>query len=94
MIFRQADWIQELLEEYTFNNEFINPFEIIELHNQYKSLLTVSDGSVVFHNVSFGWVLATANGDLLAYGAGPCNGRGSSLRSEGARMLTFIVFIY
>ena len=65
----------------------------MELHDQYKSLLTVSNGSVIFHNMSFGWILATPNGDLLAYGAGPNNGRGSSFRSKGAGMLTVIVFM-
>ena len=65
----------------------------MELHDQYKSLLTVSDESVIFHNMSFGWVLATPDENLLAYGAGPCNGRGSSLRSEGAGMLTLILFL-
>ena len=93
MISRQDEWIQELLEEFTFNNEYINPFEIMELHDQHKSLLTVSDGSVVFHNMSFGWVLATPNGDILAYGAGLCNGRGNSLRSEGAGMITVTIFM-
>ena len=93
MIFCQADWIQDFLEEYKFNFEFINPFEIMEVHDQYKYLLTISDGSVVFHNTSFGWVLATPNGDLFAYRAGPCNGRGSSLCSEGARMLTVTIFM-
>ena len=73
--------------------EWINLFEIIELHDQYKSLLSVSDESVIFHNMSFGWVLATPNGDFLTYGAGPCTGRGSSLRAKGAGMLTVVVFM-
>lgn len=49
----------------------------MELHDQYKYLLTVSDGSVLFHNMSFNWVLATLNGDMLAADAGPCSGRGN-----------------
>ena len=65
----------------------------MELHDQYKLLLTVSDGSVIFHNMSFGWVLATPKGDVIIEGAGPCRGRGNSLRSEGAGMLTVTVFI-
>ena len=43
--------------------------------------------------MSFGWVLATLNGDMLAKGAGPCSGRDNSLRSEGAGILTVTVLI-
>lgn len=43
--------------------------------------------------MSFGWVLATPTGDVLAEDAGPCNGRGNFLRSEGAGMLTVKVFM-
>lgn len=88
----QDDWIQELLEDHKFL-DCNTPFEIMELLDQYKFLLTVSDGSVIFHNMSFGWVLATSNGDVIAEGAGPCSGRGNSLRLEGAGMLTVTVFI-
>ena len=43
--------------------------------------------------MSFGWILATPDGRILAQGAGPCNGRGNSLRSEGAGMLAITVLI-
>ena len=33
------------------------------------------------------------NGIVIAQGSGPCNGRGNSLRSEGAGMLSATVFI-
>jgi hypothetical protein len=41
------------------------------------SPLSVSDGSVKFHEMSFGWILATPTGKRLAAAAGPCNGRGN-----------------
>ena len=65
----------------------------MKLHDEYKLLLTVSDGSVIFHNMSFGWVLATPKGDVIIEGAGPCRGHSNSLRSEGAGMLIVTVFI-
>ena len=33
------------------------------------------------------------DGTIIAYGAGPCNGRGNSLRSEGAGMLAVTVLM-
>ena len=62
-------------------------------HNVHGHLLAVSDGSVLFHNMSFGWILATPSGLRLVGAAGPCNGRGNSLRAEGAGMLSVTLFI-
>ena len=93
LLSQQPEWIQYLLEEVEFLSEFPNPYEIMEILDKHKYLLTVSDGSVKFHNMSFGWVLAAPTGEVLAEGAGPCNGRGNLLRSEGADMLTVTVFM-
>jgi hypothetical protein len=43
--------------------------------------------------MSFGWILATPSGLRLVGAAGPCNGRGNSLRAEGAGMLSVTLFI-
>jgi hypothetical protein len=43
--------------------------------------------------MSFGWILATPTGKRLAATAGPCNGRGNSLRAEGAGRLSVTMFI-
>ena len=42
--------------------------------------------------MSYGWVVATPDGKILAWSAGPCNGRGNSLRAEGVGMLSVTVF--
>ena len=52
-ISRQADWIQRLLDDQTLIDS-ATPFEIMKFHDEYKLLLTVSDGSVIFHNMRFG----------------------------------------
>ena len=93
LIKSQPSWIQHLLEEINFTAEYFNPFEIIELHEKHGHIITVSDGSVIFHNMSFGWILVTPDGKILATGAGPCRGRGNSLRDEGAGMLAVTVLI-
>ena len=93
LIDSQPIWVKSLLEEITFTSGFSNPFHIYESYVQHGHLITVSDGSVIFHNMSFGWILATPDGNIIATGAGPCNGRGNSLRSEGAGMLAVTVLI-
>ena len=45
------------------------------------------------HQMSFGWVLATAQGIYLATSFGGCDGRGSSLRAEAVGMLSISNFI-
>jgi hypothetical protein len=43
--------------------------------------------------MSSGWILATPTGNQLAAAAGPCDGRGNSLRAEGAEMLSVTMCI-
>ena len=45
------------------------------------------------HQMSFGWVLSTANGVHLATSYGGCDGKGSSLREEAVGMLLISRFI-
>lgn len=95
-ISQQPKWIQALLiqiEFYESDDGDANLFEIMTQHDTHGHLLAVSDGSVLFHNMSFGWVLATPDGVRLVGAAGPCNGRGNSLRAEGAGMLSVTLFI-
>ena len=56
-------------------------------------LLCVSDGSVSNHDMSFGRILATLLGTRMVGSKGPCNGRGNSLRAEGAGMLSDTLFL-
>ena len=68
-------------------------YELIAEHNKHGYLICASDGSVKFHNMSFGWVLATPEGKRLVGSKGPCRGRGNSLRAEGAGMLSGTMLI-
>ena len=85
--------VQDLLDEIQFPDGEPNPFAIVDSFDKEENLITVSDGSIIFHDMSFGWVLASPNGIVLAQGAVPGNGRGNSLQSKGADMLVFTVFI-
>jgi hypothetical protein len=91
----QPEWVRVLLEDVHFFSEdgYSNLWEIVACMEKHKYLLAVSDGSVKFHDMSFGWILATPTGERLAAAAGPCNGRGNSLRAEGAGMLSVTMFI-
>jgi len=91
----QPDWIRLFLQEIHFYSDdgFANIDEILKYHDKFEYLLLVSDGSVKFHNMTFGWIIATPDGHRLAAGAGPCQGRGNSLRSEGAGMLSRTLFL-
>ena len=54
----------------------------------------MSDGSVKhMHQMSFGWVLLTADGVHLVTSYGGCAVRGSSLRAEAVGMLSFSLVI-
>ena len=53
----------------------------------------VADGSEKTHIMLFGWRLATPSGKRLAKSAGPCAGKGSLLRAEGAGMLLISLYI-
>ncbi|OEU21556.1 hypothetical protein FRACYDRAFT_235180 [Fragilariopsis cylindrus CCMP1102] len=91
----QPTWIQALLEDvefYTTEDGWPDFYEIAEELRKHGHLICVSDGSVIFHNMSFGWVLATPTGKRLVGSKGPCNGRRNSLRAEGAGMLSATVF--
>ena len=73
--------MQDLLEEVQFLEGFSSPFAIVEECKKHDALLAVSDGSVILHNMSYGWVVATPDGKILAWSAGPCNEQGNSLRA-------------
>jgi hypothetical protein len=91
----QPDWVVALLEDVHFFSDdgYSNLYEIVAAAEEHGHLLAVSDGSVKFHDMSFGWILATPSGNRLAAAAGPCSGRGNSLRAEGAGMLSITMFI-
>jgi hypothetical protein len=93
----QSQWIQNLLVDVQFydsgDGTKLTLYDVINAHRDHGLLLQVSDGSVITHNMSFGWVMATPTGDRLIGAKGPCNGRGSSLRAEGAGMLSGTMFL-
>ena len=53
--------MQQLLKGVHFLDEVPIPFDIGEECKKHDGLLAVSDGSVIFHNMSYGWVVATSN---------------------------------
>ena len=68
--------------------------DVLRAHDKEGYLIVVSDRSVQHtHQMSFGWVLATADGVHLAKSCGGCDGRGSSLRAEAVGMLSISIFI-
>jgi hypothetical protein len=92
----QPAWIHALLADvhfYTTDDGRPDFFELIHEHDQHGHLISVSDGSVIFHDMSFGWVIATPDGKRLVGSKGPCNGRGNSLRAEGAGLLSVTMFL-
>jgi hypothetical protein len=92
----KPDWVQELLLEtefYTTMDGGPDCYELMAEHDKHGHLLCVSYGSVRFHNMSFGWILATPEGKRLAGAKGLCRGRGNSLRAEGAGMLSGTMLI-
>jgi hypothetical protein len=94
-ILTQPKWVCALLDDVHFFSDdgYSNLWEIVAACEKHGHLLAVSDGSVIFHDMSFGWILATPTGERLAAAAGPCNGRGNSLRAEGAGMLSITMFL-
>ena len=67
---------------------------MLKAHDKDGHLVAVSDGSVRHtHQMSFGWVLATADGKHLARSYGGCDRRGSSLRAEAVGMLSISLFM-
>jgi hypothetical protein len=92
----QPKWIQILLEDvefYTTDDGEPDFYHLQSEHNKHGHLICVSDGSVINHDMSFGWVLASPPGTRLIGSKGPCNGRGNSLRAEGAGMLSGTLFL-
>jgi hypothetical protein len=92
----QPKWIHALLADvhfYTTDDGCPDLYELQKEHDIHGYLISVSDGSVIFHNMSFGWVLATPEGKRLVGSKGPCNGRGNLLRAEGAGMLSVTMFL-
>ena len=67
---------------------------VLRAHDKDGYLVAASDGSVQHtHQMSFGWVLATADGKHLARSCGGCDRRGSSLRAEAVGMLSIALFM-
>jgi hypothetical protein len=73
----QPHWVESLPQDVHFFSDdgYSNLWEIVHELEENGYLLAVSDGSVKFHDMSFGWILATPTGNRLAAAAGPCNGR-------------------
>ena len=54
-----------MLKRVQFCNGVPISFEICNKCKKNDGLLAISDGSVIFHNTSYGWVVATPNGGIL-----------------------------
>ena len=97
LVASQPKWVQELLEEFSYPVRNYTPQEIMEIHgndnNTKAGLLVVSDGSVIVHSMSHGWVIANRNGEIIVSGAAAAYGKGSSLRAEGYGMLAATMFM-
>jgi hypothetical protein len=91
----QPQRVESLLQDVHFFSDdgYLNLWEIVQELEQHGYLLALSDVSVKFHDMSFGWVLATPIGKRLAAAAGFCNGTGNSLWAEGAGMQSVTLFI-
>ena len=63
---KQSLWMQQILKGVHFHDEVPTPFEICNKCERNDGLLAISDGSVILHNMSYGWVVATPNGKILA----------------------------
>ena len=67
---------------------------MLAAHDKDGYLVAVLDGSVKhMHQMSFGWVLSTANRLHLAKSFGGCDGRDSLLQAEAVGMLSISIFI-
>ena len=89
LLAEQPGWVSDLTkfvsfaaDESKYNCMDITIDEVLRAHDKDGHLVAVSDGSVQnTHEMSFGWVLATANGKHLARSYGGCDGRESSIRA-------------
>ena len=85
-------WMQRLLEGVYFLDGDLSLFAICKEFEKHDGLLAVLDGSVIFHNMSYDWVVATPDGRILVWSVVLCNRGGNSLRAEGVGMLSVTVF--
>ena len=101
LLAEQPKWTNDLTKFVTFapdeskySKTDIMIDDVLRAHDKEGYLIAVSNGSVQHtHQMSFGWVLATADGVHLAKSCGGCDGRGSSLRAEAVGMLSISIFI-
>ena len=101
LLAEQPKWISDLTKFVTFapdeskySKMDTTIDDVLRAHDKEGYLIAVSDGSVQHtHQMSFGWVLATADGVHLAKSCGGCDGRGSSLQAEAVGMLSISIFI-
>ena len=92
-VLQQEKWIQDLLL-YTNLEEGITIVQILLEHDAADGLLVVSDGSVRYHNMVFGWVLSDLKTQkILATGSCPGYGKGCSLQAETYGMLAVITYV-
>ena len=101
MLAEQPRWISDLTkfvafapDESKYNRMDTTIDDVLRAHDNDGYLVAVSDRSVRHtHQMSFGLVLATADGVHLVRSCGGCDGRGSSLRAEAVGMLSISIFI-
>ena len=87
LLAEQPRWISNLAkfvsfaaDESKYNSMDITIDDVLRAHDKDGYVVAVSDGSVRHtHQISFGWVIATADGKNLARSCGGCDRRGSSL---------------
>ena len=74
------------------NDGYIDTYLLISNLNKHEFLLFVSNGSVDFHNMAFGWVLNIPEREQLSAANGLSSGIGSLLQLEGDGMLSASLF--
>ena len=68
--------------------------DVLAVHDKKGYLVVVSDGSVInMHQMSFGWVLASAKGQHLVKLFGGCDGKENSLQAEAVGILSIAIFV-
>jgi hypothetical protein len=87
-------WERAILEHITFSTSPEELFEVLNDNGSASKIYLVSDGSQITHSMSYGWVLGTSTGEILAENYGPCYGIGTSHRAEGWGMLSGGRFLY
>lgn len=89
LIQQQPPWIKQLVRSITFDDLTT----VINHITSDVNLIAVSDGSAKQIGMTYGWVIATKRGTMVATGNGPSDGRPSSMRSEGQGMLAVLLFL-